>query len=330
MVFSNRFFYSRELVLCCLVSVCIVGCVQSKGMNKSELPCAFEPVDETRVTLMDDTGKTLRINDKESLERVSKVKLDGNVLELPSVSSEFHIKQMLKPLLKVVNARVMLIAPVNGRIRQLWGWSAVPLATGKILISGGILSDENGLQAVNSTWIFSPEKARLDVGPEMKHPRSHHLMTLLKSGNVLITGGWNSKGPCSPLNAAEIYNTNTGTVIDCGKMCCARSGHVAAELNDKTVLVVGGEPFCSGWAHTTAEVLDLRSNTSTLIGRLWKDRRTPCILPFGKSGALLMDGFASPASAGIDSGKLYEPVLTFEVMKNSSPGSTSAGDARKL
>ena len=76
------------------------------------------------------------------------------------------------------------------------------------------------------------------TGP-MTSGRVGHTATLLRNGEVLITGGGGS--PASILSSAELYNPVSGTFHATGSMSVPRVGQSATLLPDGTVLIAGGE-----------------------------------------------------------------------------------------
>jgi len=105
--------------------------------------------------------------------------------------------------------------------------------------------------------------------------RSSFTATLLPSGKVLVTGGWNSVG--TVLSSAEIYDPATNSWTSAGNMAKARSGHTATLLASGRLLVAGGA------ADSSAEIYVPAANAWTLAGSM----AVPCggtatLLPNGK------------------------------------------------
>ena len=64
-------------------------------------------------------------------------------------------------------------------------------------------------------------------------------MTLLPSGKVLVTGGFNENS----LASAEVYDPVTGTWSPTASMTTVRQGHTATLLPSGKVLVTGGREW---------------------------------------------------------------------------------------
>lgn len=72
---------------------------------------------------------------------------------------------------------------------------------------------------------------------KMQTARAAHTATLLKSGKVLIAGGFAGS---TSLSSAEIYDPSLKTFASVGQMSIARSGHTATLLPNGQVLIAGG------------------------------------------------------------------------------------------
>jgi N-acetylneuraminic acid mutarotase len=114
----------------------------------------------------------------------------------------------------------------------------------------------------------------------MPQARRYHAATVLGSGRVLVTGGWNNSS--AYLASAVVYDPAVGTWSSTGSMAVARQAHVAVLLPTGKVLVAGGE---INGAHTgTAEVYDPAAGSWTAAGSLSQARAYAgaTVLPSGK------------------------------------------------
>ena len=72
-------------------------------------------------------------------------------------------------------------------------------------------------------------------------PRSQHTATLLRDGDVLITGGGSCDCPSKTVyRDAEVFEPSVGKFISIGGLSAARYKHTAVLLGDGRVLVAGG------------------------------------------------------------------------------------------
>ncbi|WP_375768282.1 OmpA family protein [Archangium gephyra] len=132
----------------------------------------------------------------------------------------------------------------------------------------------------------------------MSAPRSLSTVTLLSSGQVLVTGGSN-------LNTAELYDAATNTFTATGSMSVAHRAHTATLLRDGRVLVASGFNSALGEV-PVAELYDPAAGT-------WSLAAPPLVPRHYASATLLPDGrvlFAGGfTSAGVTThAELYDPV----------------------
>ena len=192
------------------------------------------------------------------------------------------------------------------------GHTATLLASGKLLVAGGVKSAGAGTAAVE---VFDPVAATWTAVAPMIVMRSSHTATLLADGRVLVTGGSTvssaaAKGYVNN-TSAEIYDPVANTWTAAPPMSAARSHHTATLLPDGKVLVVGGENVVY-LVEPTAEVYDPVANTWTATRGAPISRRSQhsaTLLPSGlvliAGGFDIVDGLLTPLA----SAELYDPVL---------------------
>lgn len=81
-------------------------------------------------------------------------------------------------------------------------------------------------------------KGKWNVVAKLNQPRIFPQLTLLKDGNILVTGGYNDSGEV--LKSAEIYDVKKNQFIYIGEMNNKRFGHSTSLLNNGDVLITGG------------------------------------------------------------------------------------------
>jgi galactose oxidase-like protein/Kelch motif protein len=157
-----------------------------------------------------------------------------------------------------------------------------------------------------------------DSTSSMTFARSGHTATLLRSGKVLVAGGWVSPAEFTT-SSAELYDPATGRWSVTGSMKSARAFHAAALLASGKVLVAGGRssavvPFSQDVvlpylyeSITSAEVYDPDTGNWTETGsmRNGRDSFTAIVLRSGKVFA--STGIAFYSEVAVGSAELYDP-----------------------
>jgi len=116
--------------------------------------------------------------------------------------------------------------------------SAVLLASGKVLIAGGI----DGEVIVSSARLYDPATGQFVDARSMGSERFWHEATLLGDGCVLVTGGMKTNQWPGPVvvATAELYDPQRGAFLRLPDMTTPRAAHTATLLPDGQVLIAGG------------------------------------------------------------------------------------------
>jgi galactose oxidase-like protein len=171
---------------------------------------------------------------------------DGNVL----VTWQNPAAELYQPDNNSFVPVATMIVPV-----EYWGYTAILLTTGNVLIAGG---DDDW--ANTSAELYDPSVPTFKSTGYLKHARAVPTATLLPDGKVLMAGGSAYTAYTPPftlitLNTAEIYDSGDGTFSSTIDMLASRAGHTATLLMDGTVLLAGGSagsyPFS---ANSSAEL----------------------------------------------------------------------------
>jgi len=136
------------------------------------------------------------------------------------------------------------------------------------------------------------------TGP-MTDRRIYHTATLLPSGAVLVTGGFNGV----PLPGAELYTPATYSFAPTGSLTVARQAHTATLLANGKVLLAGGSG--TGSVLASAELYDPATGTCAATGAMGTARayHTATLLP---NGRVLMVG-GRDANGFFATAELYDP-----------------------
>ena len=137
--------------------------------------------------------------------------------------------------------------------------------------------------------------------------RDSHAATLLPSGKVLVSGGFDSSSLA--VAAAELYDPATAAWTAASAMVIARSSPTATLLANGKVLVSGGQTsLVRPTSLASAELYDPATNRWSAAGSLATARsvHTATLLPSGK--VLVAGGLNTAASANsIAIAELYDP-----------------------
>ncbi|CAF0989967.1 unnamed protein product [Didymodactylos carnosus] len=134
----------------------------------------------------------------------------------------------------------------------------------------------------------------------MSSARQVHTATLLSSGKVLVTGGYDSKNYWL---SCEMYDPPSNTWTPVAGMSSERFRHTATLLSSGKVLLTGGYDLKNYWS--SCEVYDPPSNTWTLTPSMSSTRQyhTATLLPSGK--VLVTGGYDSKNY--LSSCEVYDP-----------------------
>lgn len=173
----------------------------------------------------------------------------------------------------LATAAAELIDPFTGKVEFLssmvqarQGHSATLLPDGRVLVAGGDLGDGRVL-AMSSAEVFDPlTQTFRALATPMTLERSHHTATLLRNGQVLITGGQGIR-PGMVTFTAELFDPvrNSFESLAPHRLLAPRTYHAATLLESGQVLIVGGTDWQTMRAPTSAELYDPLSKRFTLL-----------------------------------------------------------------
>jgi hypothetical protein len=161
---------------------------------------------------------------------------------------------------------------------------------------------------------------------EMGVGRAAHQATVLRSGEVLITGGCAGDG-CTPFHrSAEVYDPSARRFRPAAPMAVPRASHTSTRLHDGRVLVAGG---CStNGATARAEIYDPASERWTRVGDMTTPRCSHIAVPLGDGRVFIMGGGGGRLGE-LALAEVFDPVTsTFASLgqMRNNPGARAAPD----
>jgi N-acetylneuraminic acid mutarotase len=197
--------------------------------------------------------------------------------------------------------------------------TATLLGTGKVLVVGGVNIGTNGMDAaLASTELYDPTANTWTAPASLTTARFGQTATLLKSGKLLVAGGYDING--NVLASAEIYDPATDTWSPAGSMATGRALDTATLLGTGQVLVAGGVDTNSA-PLASAELYDPTSNTWSAAASMAvpRDQHTATLLG---NGTVLIAGGADSNTNPLASAEIYDP------LSNTWSASASMASAR--
>jgi WD40 repeat protein len=177
---------------------------------------------------------------------------------------------------------------------------AVLLGSGNVLIAGGWI----GHGCTDSAEIYDPATGKFsNIAGKMTTVRGDARGTLLRDGDVLVTGGADHDSP-GGIASAELFHPATMTFVSVGPMHFARVAHTATLLSDGRVLIVGGR---GDKVNAIAEIYDPKTRRFIDTGSLMTARykHTAGLLPDGR---VLIAGGSDERdwSGNLNSAEIYD------------------------
>jgi N-acetylneuraminic acid mutarotase len=256
--------------------------------------------------------------------------LDGKVLVVGGNSN------VAEPAAEVYDPAAGTWTATGPMVTPRWQFTAARLLDGRVLVATG--AGDPGPLA--SAELYDPRTGSWTATGSLSTDRYYATATLLPDGKVLVAGGNKVTHSFNPSVAtAELYDPATGSWTPTGSMHTARSGHVALQLPNGKVLVVGGrnendtlsqplasaevyDPATGAWAavHDMLEVAIVQTATLLADGR---------VLVLGGTYKPPTSEFVSPHEGIAATAELYDPVADSWTMTGNL-GRTVEGDTATL
>ena len=206
--------------------------------------------------------------------------------------------------------------------------TATLLANGEILLAGGLDSWGVGGHAGAGAELFDPTTGVFTTVGSMISARADHMATLLRSGDVLVVGGWNGNAPDAaddpPFDPlfAESFDAASGNFRAAGEMNSSLSGHTATLLPNGKVAVIGGFTWPQD-PSATIKIYDPSSQTFSSSGNVVEPRtgHTATLLD---NGRVLIAGGEDPYTTVISNGNPVLHMLSSAGLYDPASGSLTA------
>jgi N-acetylneuraminic acid mutarotase len=184
--------------------------------------------------------------------------------------------------------------------------TATLLQNGKVLVAGGYGQLGGGTGVVSSAELYDPATNSWSAAGILATARYVHTATLLASGKVLVTGGYNNLSGLT-LSSAELYDPATNGWSTAGTMAAPRKNQTANLLPSGLVLVAGGGNLTASFS--SAEIYNPTSNSWSSAGALANPRagHSATLLPNGKVLVTGGIGSTSPSLTVVAGAELYDP-----------------------
>jgi hypothetical protein len=195
------------------------------------------------------------------------------------------------------------------------GHAATMLRNGKVLITGGDDWFDGGGSSYAVAELYDPSSGTFSAPIPMLGARAGHTATLLRTGKVLVTGGYFegccglSYGEYAIQNINELFDPATSTFTRTGDSLHARTNHSATLLRNGQVLVAGGSdgnPTSAQVSSTQTELYDPVSGTFSVAGSMTTARAGQAAMLL-KNGRVLVTGGVDDKNNPLASAEVYTP-----------------------
>lgn len=194
-------------------------------------------------------------------------------------------------------------------IERFYGQRVVKLKNGKVLVCGGMYSNDSTGEYVflNNCEVFDPNTETWTKVSPMFEPREQHTCTLLKSGKVLVTGGFNSN---LEITTCEIYDPDKDIWTKTSNLIEKRTNHSAILLNNGLVFISGGSS-ANSWKKS-CEVFDPITETWTKVSPMFEPREDHSIYMTNDTNKIIIVGGTDvPGTSELYDVELMKPITEY-------------------
>ena len=215
----------------------------------------------------------------------------GNVTSVrPSFDTRYTLTVTNRLGATVSETTSVTLSPIQGRFTSSHGptleardnHTATLLPSGKVLLAGGSMHD-GAFHYRKNAELYDPVAGTSTATGFMMYSSASHTATLLPSGKVLLTGGWDG---FKAHREAQLFdpaaNGGAGGFSFTGSMNSVRVLHTATLLGNGKVLITGG--YDGSATLSSAELYDPGTGTFTPTGSMAVARKshTATLLNNGK------------------------------------------------
>ena len=180
---------------------------------------------------------------------------------------------------------------------------ATLLPNGKVLVMGG--QGTNGYSTISGAELYDPATGVWTPTRSMNYARVYHTSTLLRTGKVLVAGGYNGT---TLNNTAELYDPNTELWTLTGTNSVAFINATATLLPNGKVLVAGGHTSPTGYSATSAaELYDPATGLWTQTSNSMYTARYAHTATLLADGKVLVTGGSDSSGNSLSSAELFDP-----------------------
>ena len=182
-------------------------------------------------------------------------------------------------------------------------FTATLLATGKVLVAGGVGDSDEPL---DSAELYDPATGTWSVTGNLVAPRFFHTATPLLDGRILVVAGWNDDFFQTVTSAVELYDPQAGSWSSAEGLDKGRVFHTATRLRDGRVVVAGGYESNAPVSFDTAELFDPIGGTWASVGNLGFAREGHTATLLGNGDVLVAGGFDWNSRLHVDGAEVYD------------------------
>jgi N-acetylneuraminic acid mutarotase len=281
----------------------VAGCVVRQGVSWADTWFPAAPMDEPRA------GQTA------TLLPSGNVLVAGGYNGFIENVGGHHTSLAVAELFDPTTGAWTLAAPMQiARSSQ----TATLLPNGQVLVVGGLEMPGCCIQGTRTAELYDPTTNTWTSTPPPPELQEAETATLLRNGDVLVTGTFGPYDDFQAVAGAALYDPSTNTWTTAAAPTLKRLSGTATLLPEGDVLLVGGIDYGENWASeykgtlSSSEIYDPATDTWTTGASMLHSRwgQTATLMPSGEvlvAGGATETGAASTEAPGFSSAELFDP-----------------------